>query len=129
MMYHKQMKVGDSNVKDFFNARYNWTYRWFSICLNASFISQVITFSVKNDNVPELTEYFDVTLVRVVSSDGLVGSTNTSGASIDPEHAVANISVQENDFPYGLLQFSTGPAPAPNDPTIPAATTSPQVSL
>lgn len=68
---------------------------------------------VTDDNIPELQESFDVQLVSATSDDGLVGSTNTSGASIDSSHQSSQIVILENDYPYGLLQFSSQPGVIP----------------
>ena len=61
--------------------------------------------------MPELEELFDVIISRVQSSDGQIGTTNTSGAMINPAASVNNITIAENDYPYGLLQFYDGPPP------------------
>lgn len=87
----------------------------------------MITFQVLDDDVPELEEIFDVVIVSVTSDDGLVGSTNTSGASINMAAAIRNITVAETDNPHGLFQFSTGYAPNATDPLIPPATEKPMV--
>ena len=67
-----------------------------------------------------------------MSDDGLVGSTNTSGASIDPMMQRSEVIVAANDFPYGLLQFGkeVGVPPSPGDGRmiLPAAEV-PTVSL
>jgi G-protein coupled receptor 98 len=77
---------------------------------------------------PELPEYFEIHLVDVESSDGIVGSTPTSGASIDPLYSTQNISLPESDYPYGLLEFSVmEKPPTSGDPRIPPATEIPQV--
>lgn len=44
-------------------------------------------------------------LESVETADGLEVAS-LSGASINPDSAVTNISLLENDFPYGLLQIS-----------------------
>lgn len=56
---------------------------------------------VIDDDIPELNEYFRVTLVSAVSGDGKLGSTPTSGASIDPEKETTDISIKASDHPYG----------------------------
>ena len=60
-----------------------------------------------NDKKPELNENFELRLVSAKSNDGKVESTERSGASINPVSSVANITIEENDSPYGLLQFSS----------------------
>lgn len=42
-----------------------------------------------------------MTLVSAVSGDGKLGSTPTSGASIDPEKETTDISIKASDHPYG----------------------------
>lgn len=59
-----------------------------------------------NDNRPELSELFRLRLVSAQSNDGTKASTATSGASINPVFSMANITIEENDSPYGLLQFA-----------------------
>ncbi|XP_066273052.1 adhesion G-protein coupled receptor V1-like isoform X1 [Branchiostoma lanceolatum] len=81
-----------------------------------------ITVEVYDEMIPELDESFQVVLSQVESGDGVEGSTPTSGASISREAAVNNITVVENDYPYGLFQFSLGSQPASGDPVIPPAT-------
>ncbi|XP_026199339.1 adhesion G-protein coupled receptor V1 [Anabas testudineus] len=71
--------------------------------------SEVLNLLVLNDNLPELAESFQVTLVSAESGDGKLGSTPTSGASIDPNNSVNTIMVTANDHPYGLLQFQPTP--------------------
>ncbi|XP_016041836.2 adhesion G-protein coupled receptor V1 [Erinaceus europaeus] len=83
--------------------------------------SEVLNVYILDDDIPELSEYFRVTLVSAIPGDGKVGSTPTSGASIDPEKETADITVKASDHPYGLLQFSTGLPPQPEDAmTLPA---------
>ncbi|KAM6148616.1 adhesion G-protein coupled receptor V1 [Erethizon dorsatum] len=77
--------------------------------------SEVLNIYVLDDDIPELNEYFRVTLVSAVPGDGKLGSTPTSGASIDPEKETTDITIQASDHPYGLLQFSTEPPPRPED--------------
>ncbi|KAL2779432.1 adhesion G-protein coupled receptor V1 precursor [Daubentonia madagascariensis] len=83
--------------------------------------SEVLNLYVLDDDIPELNEYFRVTLVSAIPGDGKLGSTPTSGASIDPEKETTDITIKASDHPYGLLQFSTGLPPQPEDPmTLPA---------
>ncbi|XP_055956200.1 adhesion G-protein coupled receptor V1 [Patella vulgata] len=72
---------------------------------------QTIQFNVKEENIPELEERFNVLLYKVVTDDGVVGTTNTSGASINPTGNTSPIVIEETDYPYGLLQFSTSLTP------------------
>jgi len=58
-----------------------------------------------DDDIPELDEVFDVQLVEALSADGLLGSTNTSGASVDPERWRTTVTIPATDNPHGLLQF------------------------
>ncbi|KAM8960806.1 adhesion G-protein coupled receptor V1 [Pelodytes ibericus] len=83
--------------------------------------TKVLNLNVLDDDIPELTEHFRVTLVTVVSADGKVGSTPSSGASIDPFKNNEFITINASDHPYGLLQFSVGFPPKPGDAmTMPA---------
>jgi hypothetical protein len=61
---------------------------------------------VLNDEAPELQEKFELRLVSAQSNDGKEESTATSGASVSPVSSVASITIEENDSPYGLLQFA-----------------------
>ncbi|NWV48163.1 GPR98 protein, partial [Daphoenositta chrysoptera] len=91
--------------------------------------SEVLNLHVIDDDIPELNEYFRVTLVSAVSGDGKIGSTPTSGASIDPEKETTDISIKASDHPYGLLQFSVGPPPQPNDKMILPASSVPHITV
>ena len=77
--------------------------------------------------IPELDETFLVVLVEAISNDGQTSSTPTSGASISTVLAQSNLTVTENDYPYGLLQFSTSLPPAMG--IIPPATAPPEVTV
>eukprot|EP00058_Branchiostoma_floridae_P024219 XP_002609709.1 hypothetical protein BRAFLDRAFT_102479 [Branchiostoma floridae] len=81
-----------------------------------------IVVEVYDEMIPELDEGFEVVLSGVESGDGVEGTTPTSGASISAVAAVNNITVVENDYPYGLFQFSLSSQPASGDPVIPPAT-------
>nr|XP_056705119.1 adhesion G-protein coupled receptor V1 [Euleptes europaea] len=91
--------------------------------------SEVLNLIVLDDDIPELNEYFQVTLVSAVPGDGKVGSTPTSGASIDPEKETTYITIKASDHPYGLLQFSVGQPPPGSDEIILPATTAPQITV
>uniref|UniRef100_A0A674GVY7 Adhesion G protein-coupled receptor V1 n=1 Tax=Taeniopygia guttata TaxID=59729 RepID=A0A674GVY7_TAEGU len=91
--------------------------------------SEVLNLHVIDDDIPELNEYFRVTLVSAVSGDGKLGSTPTSGASIDPEKETTDISIKASDHPYGLLQFSVGPPPQPGDEMILPASAVPHITV
>ncbi|XP_016160310.1 PREDICTED: G-protein coupled receptor 98 [Ficedula albicollis] len=91
--------------------------------------SEVLNLHVIDDDIPELNEYFRVTLVSAVSGDGKLGSTPTSGASIDPEKETTDISIKASDHPYGLLQFSVGPPPQPSDEMILPASAVPHITV
>uniref|UniRef100_A0A8C5D7Y0 Adhesion G-protein coupled receptor V1 n=1 Tax=Gouania willdenowi TaxID=441366 RepID=A0A8C5D7Y0_GOUWI len=80
--------------------------------------SEVLNLFVLDDNLPELAETFQVSLVAAESGDGKPGSTPTSGASIDPNNSVNTVTVTASDHPYGLLQFQPTP---PEDGLIPPA--------
>lgn len=68
-----------------------------------------------NDQKPELQERFKLRLVSAQSKDGKEESTSTSGASVSAVTSVVNITIEENDSPYGLLQFASE---APEDGSI-----------
>lgn len=70
-----------------------------------SLVSQVLNLLVLNDDLPEVDEHFQVRLVLAESGDGKPGSTPTSGASIDPNNAMNNITVKASDHPYGTLVY------------------------
>ncbi|XP_069081373.1 adhesion G-protein coupled receptor V1 [Pleurodeles waltl] len=91
--------------------------------------SEVLNLHVLDDDIPELTEHFRVTLVSAVSGDGKTGSTPTSGASIDPGKKSTDIAVKASDHPYGLFQFSLGLPPQPSDPLILPAATAPSITV
>ena len=55
-----------------------------------------------DDDIPEFDEHFQVVMVSAVSGDGKPGTTPTSGASIDPESAVALVTIKASDHPYGM---------------------------
>lgn len=65
-------------------------------------ISQVLNLQILDDDLPEFDEYFQVKLVSAQSGDGKPGSTPTSGASIDPDNAVNNVTIKASDHPYGM---------------------------
>ncbi|KAF7670351.1 hypothetical protein LDENG_00010120 [Lucifuga dentata] len=71
--------------------------------------SEVLNLVVLDDNLPELAESFQITLVSAESGDGKPGSTPTSGASIDPNNSINTVNVTASDHPYGLLQFQPSP--------------------
>uniref|UniRef100_A0A3B4V3U8 Adhesion G-protein coupled receptor V1 n=1 Tax=Seriola dumerili TaxID=41447 RepID=A0A3B4V3U8_SERDU len=71
--------------------------------------SEVLNLLVLDDNLPELAESFQITLVSAESGDGKPGSTPTSGASIDPNNSVNTVTITASDHPYGLLQFQPSP--------------------
>uniref|UniRef100_A0A665TER5 Adhesion G-protein coupled receptor V1 n=1 Tax=Echeneis naucrates TaxID=173247 RepID=A0A665TER5_ECHNA len=71
--------------------------------------SEVLNLLVLDDNLPELAESFEITLVSAQSGDGKPGSTPTSGASIDPNSSVNTVTIAASDHPYGLLQFQPSP--------------------
>lgn len=62
---------------------------------------------VLDDNLPELTESFQITLVSAESGDGKPGSTPTSGASIDPKNSVNTVTVTASDHPYGIYLYTS----------------------
>ena len=70
------------------------------------FLVQTFELQVQQEVTPELDEVFQVRLTSLWSDDGSSGSTNTSGGSISSERDSVELVIQENDYPYGLLQFS-----------------------
>ena len=80
---------------------------------------QVLYLTTVNELVPELTEDFTVMLVSAVANDNQTSSTPTSGASINTSLGSSNITVPENDYPFGLIQFVTSP-PSPGEQILPA---------
>ncbi|XP_032873159.1 adhesion G-protein coupled receptor V1 [Amblyraja radiata] len=108
-----QVEFDHSNMSDFGNPIGTITFvPWQN--------SEVLNVHVLNDDLPELAEHFIISLVSAISGDGKVGSTPTSGASIDPEKASTQVVIKSSDHPYGLLQFSTGPPPGTNVIVSPA---------
>ncbi|CAH6787485.1 Adgrv1 [Phodopus roborovskii] len=91
--------------------------------------SEVLNLYVLDDDIPELNEYFRVTLVSAVPGDGKLGSTPISGASIDREKETTDITIKASDHPYGLLQFSTGPPPQPEDAMSLPASSVPHITV
>ncbi|KAK0155883.1 G-protein coupled receptor 98 [Merluccius polli] len=65
--------------------------------------SEVLNLLVLDDDLPELAESFQVTLVAAESGDGKPGSTPTSGASIDHNSSTNPITVTASDHPYARL--------------------------
>ncbi|XP_019318343.2 adhesion G-protein coupled receptor V1 isoform X6 [Panthera pardus] len=91
--------------------------------------SEVLNIYVLDDDIPELNEYFRVTLVSAIPGDGKLGSIPTSGASIDPEKETTDITIKASDHPYGLLQFSTGLPPEPEDAMTLPSSSMPHVTV
>ena len=80
------------------------------------------------DESTRFAAMFSVSLVSVAAADGLVGSTPTSGASINPLTSSVNVSLMDRNYPYGLLQFSTNASLIADSSIIPVATEKPQVA-
>ena len=74
---------------------------------------------------PELAEDFAILLVSATVADSQASSVPTSGASINATLAQSNLTVEENDYPYGLIQFVTSP-PTPGA-IIPPAISVPEI--
>ncbi|OCU02316.1 adhesion G-protein coupled receptor V1 [Xenopus laevis] len=98
----------NQTVNDFTSSKGNITFRPFQR-------SMVLNLNAVDDEIPELEEAFRVTLVNALSADGKIGSTPTSGASIDPNKRIEDIKIVASDHPYGLLQFSLASPPKPED--------------
>lgn len=88
---------------------------------------QSLVVMVLDENQPELNENFVVVLTSAVSDDNQTSSSPLSGASIDDSRSQSTITVTENDFPYGVIQFVTSP-PVPGQP-IPLATVMPELAV
>ena len=88
---------------------------------------EVLVVQPTDEVEPELNEMFVVILTDAVSNDGFTSSTPTSGASINSSYDQSNLIVAENDYPYGLLQFSTTIPPASG--LVLAAEAMPQLSV
>lgn len=88
---------------------------------------KVLSVQPIDETLPEVDEMFAIILTKAVSNDGFNSSTPTSGASIDISLERSNLTVTENDYPYGLLQFATTLPPLTG--IIPAATTTPELSV
>ena len=84
---------------------------------------------VADENVPELEESFSIALISAVALDNETSSTETSGASISVNSSESAITVQENDYPYGLMQFATSQLSTSGDSFIPAATVAPVLDV
>lgn len=83
---------------------------------------------MKADGIPEPEEVFEIRLINVTTEDSIESTTNMSGASIEPTARSSVVTVKENDFLSGLLQFSTSLVPPrPDDPFIPPAEERPTV--
>ena len=85
-------------------------------------IQRELRVMVADELVPELREQFVVTLTAAVANDSEVSSTPFSGAYVNTTISQSTITVNENDFPYGLFQFVTSP-PTPGVPITPATVT------
>jgi hypothetical protein len=107
-------------------------FRITEILVYIFFLFQTLEVQVTNDNMPELDELFEIKLASAVADDGIPGSTNSSGASIDPAAQSSQVTLEANDFPFGLLQFSSkvGVPPTPGSQgMIVPATVAPVVSI
>ena len=91
-------------------------------------ILQTFAIPIAADDTPRFAASFTVDLVAVVAGDGLTGSTEVSGASIDESTSAVNVSLMDRNYPYGLLQFATSEPPTEQSPSIPPATETPQVT-
>ena len=83
---------------------------------------------MRNDDIPETDEIFSIKLLSVLSSDGEVGSTNTSGASMDPSKASVLFTILKNDHSNGVLQFTNRTIPpTPDEGILPVDSETPVV--
>uniref|UniRef100_UPI00398F1058 adhesion G-protein coupled receptor V1 isoform X2 n=1 Tax=Pristiophorus japonicus TaxID=55135 RepID=UPI00398F1058 len=108
-----QIEFDNSNISDFVNASGTLTFV-------PRQSSEVLNVHVVDDDLPEVVEHFIISLVSAKSGDGKMGSTPTSGASIDPEKTSTEIAIKSSDHPNGLLQFSTKLPPDKNTIISPA---------
>ena len=76
-----------------------------------SAFTQTLDIGLTDDTKPELGEVFVVKLLSASPADGKPGSTATSGASLRPDYTAVNITIENSDDPYGLLQFMSGVPP------------------
>lgn len=81
-----------------------------------------------DEMVPETTTNYSIRLVSVTSTDGYISTTPTSGASINNTLSASRVTVPENDYPYGVIQFATS-APALGDPFTPLAASVPVLEV
>ena len=91
-------------------------------------IVQTLVLLVVNENIPELASNYTVRLLAATSDDGYISTTPTSGASVNNSLSTVRITVPENDFPYGVLQFATSP-PNIGDPFTAQATSVPSLTV
>ena len=82
-------------------------------------VQQDLRLVLADELVPELQEDFFVMLVAAIANDSEVNSTPFSGAYVNTSISLSNVTVDENDYPYGLFQFVTSP-PTPGVPITPA---------
>ncbi|PFX17387.1 G-protein coupled receptor 98 [Stylophora pistillata] len=78
---------------------------------------KVVIIPVNDDALPEVDEYFSLNLTSVSPTDG---STPTSAASLRPGFTQVDITIRENDYPNGLLQFMHA-VPVANGPILPSS--------
>ncbi len=90
-------------------------------------IQQTFMIQALDETEPELDEEFLVVLTSVAVMDNQSSSTPLSGASIDSIRSQSALTVTENDFPYGIVQFSALP-PIPGQP-IPSASVMPELTV
>jgi len=90
---------------------------------------QTFNIFVTDDGLPRFAQYYMISLISVVPSDGLIGPTPTSGAVINVQSASQSLTVLDRNYPNGLLQFSTLPlSTLLNSSRILPANVKPQVS-
>ena len=72
---------------------------------------------MNDDSLPEVAEYFTLNLTSVSPMDG---STAASAASLKHGFTEVNITIEESDYPYGLLQFMSN-VPSANETISPSS--------
>ena len=95
------------------------------MCVLSILLAQTLLLNITDDTMPELAETFVVSLVGVTVAGNDKLTTPTSGAGINTSAAQFAVTVEENDDPYGLIQFwMEGSLPST---TIPSLAEQPEV--
>ncbi len=92
-------------------ARGDFTSPTGSVTFPDGVTEQRVLLSPLDEMVPELTEQFVLVLTTVFVNDDLISSSPFSSASIDQSRDTFTFSIAANDYPYGVLQFSSSATP------------------